>query len=58
MRTNAVESLWGVDIPEARTLLNFAASDANHRVVCNSLLGLYYLGIPRSLTEIIKLAGR
>ena len=32
VRANAIESLWGVDTPEARTLLKFAASDANNRV--------------------------
>ena len=34
----------GVDTPEARTLLNFAASDANNRVAGNALLGMYHLG--------------
>ena len=57
IRANAVESLWGVDTPEARTLLNFAASDANNRVVGNALLGLYYLGEASVLAEVINLAG-
>ena len=57
VRANAVESLWGVETPEARTLLNFAASDANNRVVGNALLGLYYLGDSSVLAEVIKLAG-
>ncbi|MEO8368561.1 MAG: HEAT repeat domain-containing protein [Candidatus Solibacter sp.] len=57
VRANAVESLWAVDIPEARTLLNFAASDAHHRVVGNSLLGLYYLGDSAILADVVKLAG-
>ena len=57
VRANAVESLWGVDIPEARTLLSFAASDAHPRVVGNSLLGLYYLGDSAVLAEVVKLAG-
>ena len=39
VRANAIESMWGVDTPEARTLLNFAVSDANNRVAGNALLG-------------------
>jgi hypothetical protein len=31
IRANAVESLWGVDTPEARALLNFAANDGDNR---------------------------
>src|SRR5260370_4136554 len=57
VRANAIESLWGVETPEARTLLNFAASDANNRVVGNALLGLYYIGEAAVLTDITKLAG-
>jgi HEAT repeat protein len=56
VRANAIESLWAVDIPEARTLLNFAANDAHPQVVGNSLLGLYYLGDSGVLLEIVKLA--
>ena len=56
VRANAIESIWGVDTPEARTLLNFAASDANNRVVGNALLGLYYLGESAILSEVVKLA--
>jgi hypothetical protein len=57
VRANAIESLWGVDTPEARALLNFAASDANNRVVGNALLGLYYLGEASMLADVVKLAG-
>jgi HEAT repeat protein len=57
VRANAVESLWGVETPEARTLLNFAVNDANNRVVGNALLGLYYLGDAGVLAEVTKLAG-
>lgn len=56
VRANAVESLWGVDTPEARTLLNFAASDSNNRVVGNAMLGLYYAGEAAVLAEIAKMA--
>ena len=57
VRANAIESLWGVDTPEARALLSFAASDANNRAVGNALLGLYYLGEASMLADVVKLAG-
>jgi hypothetical protein len=57
VRANAVESLWGVDTPEARTLLSFAANDGDNRVVGNALLGLYYLGETSALADVMKLAG-
>ena len=56
VRANAIESLWGVDTAEARTLLKFAASDASNRVVGNALLGLYHLGEASILADIINLA--
>jgi hypothetical protein len=56
VRANAVESLWGVDTPEARTLLSFAANDGDNRVAGNALLGLYYLGDTAALTDVMKLA--
>ena len=56
VRANAVESLWGVDTPEARTLLSFAANDGDNRVVGNALLGLYYLGDTSTLMDVMKLA--
>jgi hypothetical protein len=57
VRANAIESLWGVDTPEARTLLKFAASDANNRVAGNALLGLYHLGEASVLPDVVNLAG-
>jgi hypothetical protein len=57
VRANAVESLWGVDTPEARALLGFAVNDGDNRVAGNALLGLYYLGATSSLVNVIKLAG-
>lgn len=56
VRANAIESLWGVNSPNARELLTFAASDANNRVVGNALLGLYYLGEPAVLADLVKLS--
>jgi HEAT repeat protein len=55
VRADAVESMWGVDTPEARTLLRFALSDANNRVVGNALLGLYHLGESSVLADVINL---
>ena len=57
IRANAVESLWGLETPEARALLNFATNDADNRVVGNALLGLYYLGESSVLADVIRLAG-
>jgi hypothetical protein len=56
VRANAVESLWGVDTPEARTLLSFATNDGDNRVAGNALLGLYYLGDTSALADVMKLA--
>lgn len=56
VRANAIESMWGMDTPEARALLSFAANDGNPRVLANSLLGQYYLGEASALTDLIKLA--
>jgi hypothetical protein len=57
VRANAVESLWGVDTPEARSLLSFAVNDGDNRVAGNALLGLYYLGDTSALADVVKLAG-
>lgn len=56
VRANAIESMWGVDTPEARSLLNFASNDGNNRVVGNALLGLYYLGDASVLAEVVKIS--
>jgi HEAT repeat protein len=58
IRANAIESLWGMETSEARTLLTFAASDANNRVAGNAMLGLYYAGEAAVLAEIAKMAAR
>jgi len=57
VRANAVESLWEMNSPETRALLNFAISDADNRVVGNALLGLYHMGESSVLAEVLKLAG-
>ena len=44
VRANAVESIWGVDLPSAVSLLEDCASDMDNRVSGNSLMGLHLLG--------------
>jgi HEAT repeat protein len=56
VRANAVESLWGVDTPEARALLNGAVTDSHHRVAANALLGLHHLGEPSVPAIVVKMA--
>jgi hypothetical protein len=57
VRANAIESLWGMDTPETRALLNFATNDADNRVVGNALLGLYHMGESSVLADLIKMSG-
>ena len=55
VRANAIESMWGLDRPEARSLLQKALRDPNNRVVGNAILGLYLLGDCSSIPELLKL---
>jgi len=57
VRANAVEAMWGVEMPDARELLEWAARDNNNRVVGNALVGLYRLGEISPLAELVRLAG-
>jgi hypothetical protein len=45
-RANAVESIWGVDEPEAVALLQHCVNDSHNRVAGNALMGLYILERP------------
>jgi len=56
VRANAIEAAWGIDTPEARELLGWAARDTNNRVAGNALLGLYRLGECSPLAELAKMA--
>jgi HEAT repeat protein len=56
VRANAIETLWGVDTVDARTMLQLACADGNNRVVANALLGLYYLGDPLVLGELVEMS--
>jgi hypothetical protein len=55
VRANAIESMWGLDRPEARSLLQKAQRDPNNRVAGNAILGLYLLGDCSSIPELLKL---
>jgi hypothetical protein len=44
IRANAVESLWGVNMPSAIDLLEQCVEDKNNRVMGNALVGLHVVG--------------
>jgi HEAT repeat protein len=56
VRANAVESLWRIDAPMVRTLLQSATSDPHPRVCMNALLGLYLVGEPGIAAQLIQKA--
>jgi hypothetical protein len=56
VRANAIEALWGIDTPEARELLQWAARDTDNRVAGNALVGLYRLGEVSPLADLIRMA--
>jgi hypothetical protein len=55
VRANAVESIWGVDSPGVREVLQRAAQNPDNRVAGNALVGLYRLGVDSSRQMIIDL---
>jgi hypothetical protein len=56
VRANAVESLWGLDTPGARTILEQALEDPHNRVIANALVGLHKLRFPDLGPLIVKLS--
>ncbi len=56
VRANAIEALWNTNAPEAAIVFEAAASDTNHRVAANALLGLHLQGNPAALPRIIELS--
>ncbi len=56
VRANAIESMWGLDSPEARALLHGAMRDPNNRVAGNAILGLYMLGDCSTIPEMLHMA--
>ncbi|HTX33420.1 MAG TPA: HEAT repeat domain-containing protein [Bryobacteraceae bacterium] len=55
VRANAIESMWGLNRPEAHSLLQKALRDPNNRVAANAVLGLYLLGDCASIPELLKM---
>jgi hypothetical protein len=55
VRANVVESLWGVDSNDAKSVFWAAVNDPNNRVLGNALLGLYRLGEFASIGLIAEL---
>ena len=56
-RANAVESLWGLNSPQARDLFREAATDPNRRVAVNALVGLCKAGDRTAHSKLMTLAG-
>jgi HEAT repeat protein len=55
LRANAVESLWGMNTPQARSLFWDAATDSNRRVSINALVGLCKAGDPEARRKLVDL---
>lgn len=55
VRSNALEALWHVKIPEAIPILTLGLSDRHHRVVGSALVGLYLHGDASVMQRILVL---
>ena len=56
VRANAIESLWGVDTPEARQLLQSSVHDGDNRVAGNALVALHRIGDSGVIADFFRLA--
>lgn len=56
VRANAIEGVWGIDLPGTRTLLREAIKDEAPRVAGNALYGLCLLGDPAAVTALQEMA--
>ena len=56
VQASAVESVWGIDTPEMRKVLDTAVRSKHSRVVGNALIGLYRLGYVGSIPRIFEMA--
>jgi HEAT repeat protein len=56
VRANAIEALWNANVAEAASVFKAAASDTNHRVAANALVGLHLQHDPAALPKIIELS--
>jgi hypothetical protein len=55
VRANAVEGLWSASSGAARSLLEQASHDKNHRVAANALLGLFLQGDAGAIERMIEM---
>jgi len=55
VRANAVESLWGASDDAAREVFARALHEDDNRIAGNALLGLYRLGDPSSIAQLLTL---
>ena len=55
VRANAVESLWGLESPDAKSVFWGAVNDPDNRVAGNALMGLYRLGEPASIPLMVDM---
>ena len=55
LRANAVESLWGMNTPQARALFWDATADSNRRVAINALVGLCKAGDAEARRKLVDL---
>ncbi len=56
VRANAIESLWGVDSPEARELLQASVHDGDNRVAGNALVALHRIGDSGVIPDFFRMA--
>jgi len=56
VQASAVESVWGIDTPEMRKVLDTAVRSPHARVVANALVGLYRVGVVASIAKIFDMA--
>lgn len=56
VRANAIESLWGVNTPEARELLHASLHDSDNRVAGNALVALHRIGDCTAIPDFFRMA--
>ena len=56
VRANAIQALWGIDLPGIKSQFYLAVNDSHVRVSVNALVGLYKLGDPSCLHRLRQLA--
>jgi hypothetical protein len=56
VRANAIESLWGVNTPEARELLQASVHDLDNRVAGNALVALHRIGDCAAIPDFFRMA--